>query len=267
MRAALILALTLLVAFGGALADMKVKTEGTQTTFKGSHSRSMVYIGDNDWDDWEEWDDIYIDVSDIPDIPDIPYIAADHHFDYDYDFDFNFDHLKGLKNRKYRHYRKGSDIYYGLNRHVDIDIDGSTIFFTSDYSDDEVEITDQYEIYLNGDRLKLTPGQQRLTEDCYETMFGILDNAGEIGLKGARVGLAGAKLGANAILKLLKVLGPGYDMDDFEREIEREADKIEARADLIERDAEVIEDMADDLENMMDRLFIEVPELAALDWY
>jgi hypothetical protein len=130
-----------------------------------------------------------------------------------------------------------------------------------------VEITDSYELYIDDERISLTPEQKDLVREFHGQSVEIVDFAKVLGLEGAKIGIDGAKLGAKAVGCLFKLLLPGYDTDDFENEIEHEADKIEAKAERLEEKAEVIEDMVDDLDDLARDMRHDIPELRKLRWF
>jgi hypothetical protein len=150
---------------------------------------------------------------------------------------------------------------------VDLDIRHHSIFLTNDeYDNDEVEITRDYELYINDDRIELSEKQEKLVHAFYDQTFELMDSAKAIGLEGARVGMAGAKVGLKAVLGLAKLFSPNYDTDDLEADIDREASKIEARAEELEDRADQIEDMAYDVEDRFDRMMDGIPALRDLNW-
>lgn len=149
---------------------------------------------------------------------------------------------------------------------IDID-DGSVILISHDRDGDEVEITEDYELYINGRHIRTTKEQKELLAEYHELVMQMADYGKEIGIEGAKIGIEGAKLGLKAIACVFKLLRSDYDSDDLEREIEAEADKLEARAEKLEIEAEKIEEMAEDLEDLHEDLINDIPELAELDWY
>jgi hypothetical protein len=150
---------------------------------------------------------------------------------------------------------------------VDVDFeDGSVIFTETEYGE-TVEITEDYELYVNDRLVELDDNQQELVKEYYDLFDQIIEEAKEIGWEGARIGVSGAHLGLKALGGLFKVVFTSYDSDDLERDMEREADKLEARAKVLERKAKVIEDMADDLEELADVMSSEIPELGKLEWF
>lgn len=156
----------------------------------------------------------------------------------------------------------------GHLNNVSIDIDDGTIILThEDRRRESVEITEDYELYVNDERVVLDENQQALVADYYELGMEIVDYAKGIGLEGARIGLSGAKLGLKAVGNVFKLVFTSYDTDDFEREMEREAARLEARAEVLEEHAEVIEDMVEELEEIADEMNREIPELDDLDWF
>ena len=130
-----------------------------------------------------------------------------------------------------------------------------------------VEITEDYELYINGDYVKLDADQQKLVQEFYDRGMEIVEYAKELGWEGARIGVSGAKLGLKAVGNVFRLLFTGYDTDDFEREMERAAAKIEARAERLEEKAEKVEDMVEELEDISWAMDREIPELRELDWF
>ncbi|UCF04703.1 MAG: DUF2884 family protein [bacterium] len=150
---------------------------------------------------------------------------------------------------------------------VDIDIDDGTLVFTDEDSEESVEITEDYELYINDDRIELNEEQQELVEKFYDRFISIIDYAKEIGLEGVKIGASGAKLGLKAMVGVVKMLLTRYDRDDLEWELEREAEKIEAKAKKLERKADKIEDMVDELEDIHFDMKASIPELDRLEWF
>ena len=164
---------------------------------------------------------------------------------------------------------RGNHVFeYDDNTWFDLD-DGSVIITHKERGEPRstVEITDSYELYVDDEKIPLTPEQQDLVRDFHVQSLEIVDYAKVIGIEGAKVGLEGAKLGAKAVGCLFKLLLPGYDTDDYENEIEGEAEEIEAKAEVLEEKAEVIEEMADELEDLARDMRRDIPEVRELRWF
>lgn len=151
---------------------------------------------------------------------------------------------------------------------VSIDLDDGSIILTHEGRRREtVEITEDYELYINDERIDLDEDQQMLVAEYYELGMDIVAYAKRIGWEGAKIGVSGAKLGLKAVGNVFKLIFTSYDTEDFEREMEREAARLEARAEILEEKAEVIEDMAEELEDIAYEMNREIPELRELDWF
>ena len=95
-------------------------------------------------------------------------------------------------------FARNRHIHYSYDHHsnfldgVDLDIQRSTIVLTNDeYDDDIVEITRDYELYVNDQRVDLDPKEAELVQEFYDRTFELVDSAKEVGLEGAdRQGLA-----------------------------------------------------------------------------
>jgi methyl-accepting chemotaxis protein len=130
-----------------------------------------------------------------------------------------------------------------------------------------VEITRDYELYIDDELVKTDKVQTKLLQEYHGQLSDIRDQAKEIGWEGARIGAEGAKIGLLAGLGVLKMLFSDYSEDDLEYDVELAAEKIEERAEELEEKAEEIEDMVDDLDDITDDLRDAIPELAELDWF
>jgi len=151
---------------------------------------------------------------------------------------------------------------------IEIDLEESTIILTPCHqSKPKVEITEEYELYINGKLIETDARQKELIGEYYRTTMELVEKAKEIGIKGAKIGVEGAKLGLGSLASLVKLLRSDYDTDDFEKEIEAKAEKIEKKAELLEEEAEELEDLAYEMEDLYEQMEDEISELDELDWY
>jgi len=174
----------------------------------------------------------------------------------------------GSRNHFVRHVSWQSDDRLDRS-HLEIDLEDGTLVITHedrrDYS--TVEITEKYELYIDGRHVKTDKDQKKLLGEYYELVVGFEDAIIDIGKEGARIGISGAALGLKAVGGVFKLLSPHYDSDDLERDLEREAEKIEVKAEKLERQAEQIEGMVDELDDIARELTREIPELDDLSWF
>lgn len=151
---------------------------------------------------------------------------------------------------------------------IEIELDESTIIMTPRHeSKPRVEITEEYELYINGKLIETDSRQKDLIGEYYRITMDLVERAKKIGVEGAKIGVEGAKLGLGSLASLFKLLRSDYDTEDFEREIEAKAEKIEKKAELLEEEAEELEDMAYDMEELYEQMEEEITELDELDWY
>jgi len=151
---------------------------------------------------------------------------------------------------------------------INFDLDGSTLVITNHGRHyDQVEITEDYELFVNGDRVNLNDDQQILVKDFYIQSMSIVKIAKNMGIEGAKIGVEGAKLGMKAIGGLIKMLLTDYDEDDLDRYLEEESEKIEEKAEVLEEQAEELEEIADELEYLAEEMIEEIPELEELNWF
>ena len=161
--------------------------------------------------------------------------------------------------RDYHHH--GHDDYS-----IDFD-DGSLIIREDGRRGDEVEITEDYELYINGDLIKTDKEQKKLLKEYYNLVDDLVDKAEDIGIEGGKIGLAGAKIGLQALGGVFKMLLTDYTEEEFESDIEMEAEELEERAEELEEEAEKLEDIAEEIEDRQIELAEEIPELEELGWF
>jgi len=150
---------------------------------------------------------------------------------------------------------------------VDIDIEDGSILFEKHDRDETVEITEDYELYINGERIALRRSEQNLVRKYHRQFEKIIKEAKEIGLEGARVGAAGAKMAVKAVGKALAGLGGELDTGRLEKELDEMEEDIEERAGRLEDRAEEIEKEAEELENLHRDLRRNIRELDELGWF
>jgi len=152
--------------------------------------------------------------------------------------------------------------------HIDIDIENGTLIITNkNNKNDVVEITEDYDLYVNGKYISTDYRQNVLLKDYYNQFMDIIDYAKELGREGAKVGVEGAKIGLKAAAGILKVIFTKYEAEEFEEYIEEEAEELEDRAEALREKAEEIEEMAEDFEDLHQELKEDIPELRRLDWF
>ena len=163
---------------------------------------------------------------------------------------------------------RGSHRHYNCDDGISIDLDDATLVIAShDRRDECIEITEDFELYVDDRRVTLDDDQQKLVEEFYLRALEIRDNAHNIGWEGARIGVSGAKLGLKAVGRVFKMFLTSYDGDDLEEDMERDAGKLEARAEKLEKKAEKIEQMVDELDELAYEMRREIPELDELGWF
>lgn len=155
--------------------------------------------------------------------------------------------------------------YMHCIQNADIDIEKESIIIKND--DYEVEITSDYELYVNGKCVKTNADQKELVKEYHDLIFEIIDRAKEVGKEGAKLGIHGAKIGLQAIVGVFKLLRDDYDTDDLEEELELKSDELNEKAEELEKEAEKLEYLASDLEDLHEALIEEIPELEELDTF
>jgi hypothetical protein len=149
--------------------------------------------------------------------------------------------------------------------HKSIDFEDGTLVIEHEDEDWLVEITEDYKLYVNGDRVKTNSQQTKLLRGYYRDYEDIEELAEEIGRDAAQIGVAGVKLGVSAVACVAKLLLEDFDCEDMEIEIDLDEEKIEKMAEKLEKKADKIEDLADDLEKTHKKLKRSIPELGDLE--
>ncbi|MCP4568938.1 MAG: YggN family protein [FCB group bacterium] len=158
-------------------------------------------------------------------------------------------------------YRSGHDDYS-----IEFD-EGSLIISEDGRRGDEVEITEDYELYINGDLIKTNKEQKQLLKEYYTLVDELVEKAEDIGWEGGKIGIAGAKIGMQALGGVFKMLLTDYTEEEFESDIELKAEELEERAEELEEEAEKLEDIAEEIEDRQIELAEEIPELEDLGWF
>ena len=174
--------------------------------------------------------------------------------------------VQAADSRAHRYSKSGCNDSHLNNVSIDID-DGTLILTHHDRHKGTVEITEDYELYVNGRHVKTNGEQRELLGEYYELMTELVARATALGLAGAEIGVEGGELALSAVGGVLKVLFTDYDSDDLERDIEKDAKRLEARAKKLERKGKKIEAMAYELEEISDDLNREIAALRKLDWF
>ena len=144
-----------------------------------------------------------------------------------------------------------------------------SVFIYPDYDrwEGEVEITEDYELYIDGKKTRLSRDEKEMVREYYHLADDIIETAHRIGWEGAKVGVQGAAIGLKAIVNVVKLISPNYTTEDLEEDMDREAEKIEAKAEVLEERAEVIDEIAEDLEDLHIEMKREIRELRNLRWF
>jgi hypothetical protein len=132
---------------------------------------------------------------------------------------------------------------------------------------DVIEITDEYDLYINHRYVKTDAEQDKLLKEFHYIASRMGREAKKIALEGAKIGVCGAGVGLKAVARVAKLILPTYGTEDLERDMEREAERLEIRAERLEVKAECLEDKADRLDDIREVLSDEIPELEELDWF
>lgn len=152
------------------------------------------------------------------------------------------------------------DDVYMYEKHDDIIIENEDF-------DEEVVISSEGELFINGDKIRVSRKERELLKEYHELATATFDEAADLAEEGVKVGLQGAELGIKAATGVFKILLPGYTAEDYERDVEKEAEKVEKKAEKLEVKAEGMEKMIDHIEDIHEELRESVDELDDLGWF
>ena len=117
---------------------------------------------------------------------------------------------------------------------VSIDIEDGTLILTHHgRREGTVEITEDYELYVDGRHVKTNAEQRESLGEYREVVILIIERAAVLGLAGVEIGVEGGALALTAISGVLKVWFTDYEGDELERDLKREAKQIEAKAEKL----------------------------------
>lgn len=162
------------------------------------------------------------------------------------------------KKKKKHHHRYHHEIF----ENADIEIeDGSILIFPKYYDDKTIEISDSYDLFIDGKQVDMDDDQQELIEEFHTRFFAMIDMAREVGLQGAAIGLKGAGIGVAAIVGICKLIDEDYDQEDLERELEEKAAQLEEEAEELGEQAEELEEVCYTLQELANEIHDEIPEI------
>ena len=153
-----------------------------------------------------------------------------------------------------------TDDVYMYRRHDDIVIE-------CEDCDQVVTISKQGELFINEEKIRTSRKEKKMLIEYHELANASFESAEKIADEGIKIGMKGAELGIKAATGVFKILLPGYTSKDFERDMEKAAEKVEERANKLEEKADKLEVMMDHLEDLHAELRENITELHELDWF
>ncbi len=100
-----------------------------------------------------------------------------------------------------------------------------------------MEVDEDGQLYVNAKKITLSPDEREILVRYYEKMYDIFDLRNNMGSKGVRVGIAGARLAVKAVGHAMEYVFSGFDEEvekKMECELEQEAEKLEKSANGLE---------------------------------
>ena len=129
-----------------------------------------------------------------------------------------------------------------------LDLQNDAVIMTSRSGDYRVvKITEDDELYINGNHVYTDSEEKELLGDFRHDMILIIDGAKRIGYKGAKIGL-------KAVAGVMEALCTDLEFEELEDQLDEEAENLENEADKLE-------DISDRLEDIHSDLKERIPEL------
>ena len=149
-----------------------------------------------------------------------------------------------------------------------VELDDDEVFIYPKHSKKKyLKITEGYDLFVNDDKIEIDEEQKEFLIMFHKLVSKVYDEAIDLGLEGAKIGVKGASLGLKVFPGLLKMMFTSYDSDDFERDMEAEAEKLEKVAEELEEVAEELEYKTIKIEKYYFSLKDIIPELEKYKWF
>ncbi len=185
-------------------------------------------------------------------------------------------HSKSKHNYQHNYERCRNGCYSLDDSYMSFENDAIIIF--SDYFDEEVEITEDYRLYIDGDEIDLSGSQKKMVSKFYAEALDLREIADKMGRLGGKMGAIGGQMGtvggaiarkatSQAYLSLAYGLSDHYDdaddddLEELEEKLEALEDKLEDMEDELDDDLEDSEDRMEDLSDRMEELGEKMEDL------
>ncbi|NOX36157.1 MAG: YggN family protein [Calditrichaeota bacterium] len=146
-----------------------------------------------------------------------------------------------------------------------INLEGDQLVLSCSGGDDEVRISAEYELMVNGETVPLSPMQEKQLAEFYDDTWYMIDEALRIARTGVEIGLRGAGVGFRTLVEALKAVFSGGGEEAIEAAVENQTRGLVAQANRLKARAEQIESRANRLQIQWTELVRAIPELSVID--
>ena len=162
-------------------------------------------------------------------------------------------------------------------KHVEMNInhdnyvlfEDNSLIICDRYTDEYLaEISEDYELFIKGRKVKINDKQQKLLEEYYTAQYNLFDSRNLIGAKGVQIGIQSAGLALKAVGGAFVLIANGFDEqagEKFEDEMEYESEKIGEVAEELEKEAEEFEHKIYIVNKVEREIRKEIDELDEID--
>jgi len=131
---------------------------------------------------------------------------------------------------------------------------------------EEVKISADYELLIDGKAIALAPDQREIITTYHDLSIAMEDCFDRITQEGLSLSWDGAKVAVKAFTGVFKLLSPGYSVENYSDDIDRAAEVIDDRAEIIDDLADEVDRITRRLETLNYDLVDMIPDLAKIEW-
>lgn len=158
------------------------------------------------------------------------------------------------------------DVHFSDNSSFEVEGDELVITREHRRGDDEVVVSRDGDLTINGERIEVGDGERKDLKKLYREAVKLEEMAEKIGAEAARIAEASSEFAAAQVAAALRSLRDD-DAEVDEDEMEKIEIRFEAEVEQIEKFAEKIEEQADEVVELAEDLQDRIPALGELRWF
>jgi hypothetical protein len=176
--------------------------------------------------------------------------------------------LSAMAEGPHRHNSNPCKPHFDIHNHARVFLSHGSVYIEErEDGGGWVKITEDDRLIVNDEEVDLNGDQRALVREYRERAESIRHEIGKIASAGAEVGIEGAAFGLKAVGGVFHMVLPGYDSDDFDRDMEEAEAELEAKAESLEDRADRFEGKINELEDLHESMKDRISELDRLYWF